>query len=44
MILKEPEVEVVDWMSWNRDERGVCLMGTEYINKDHYMELYADGR
>ena len=43
MILKEPEVEVVDWMSWNRDERGVCLMSTEYIDKDHYMELYADG-
>lgn len=43
MILKEPEVEVVDWMSWNRDERGVCLMSTEYIDKDRYMELYADG-
>lgn len=43
-IMINQEVPVVEWRTFNvRKEDGVALMGIEYINKNLYRELYADG-
>ena len=41
--IPDPSIKVVEWRSFNRDERGIALIGSEIIG-DFYASLYADGK